>query len=453
MLYPYLINAQGFSGKQLLIEHVTIINGKGKAPEKDMQVLIEGSRIISVSKKKPSVKAGAKIINATGKFMIPGLWDMHGHFNKIADQAVPLYLACGVTGVRDMGDGFDYVKKLKEDITSGKLTGPRIIFSGTIVESPQEVKRMREWATKSGDNDTAAAIWKGRIVVGDSLSAFQAIKSLSEKGVDFIKVRNYASKEAYGFIQQAAKKYHLTVSGHAPWIVDPIDASELSAGPSSFEHGFYPDNIDAKDPAYRSKLISTFIAHKTALVPTLIAYENRSVSIDSVQAVINDPTTIIDPRRKYISGELVNFWKAGFKDRAIEKRENLAQWRVVLKSLAAETGKLHKAGIWVMPGTDVSVTWVYPGFSLQDELILFVERVGMTPMEAIQSATIVPAKFLGIEKDLGTIETGKLADMVVLDANPLIDISNIKKIHAVIANGNYLNSTTLQKNLKSLERK
>ncbi len=187
---------------------------------------------------------------------------------------------------------------------------------------------------------------------------------------------------------------------------------------------------------------------KIAIVPTLINGEGSLLVANERAALIVDDTRgALDSRRKYLSGYLIEDWR----EQVAERKEFSFDFKKFVPSLLRDLREMRESGVRLMPGTDVAVVLIYPGFSLHDELRLLVTEVGMTPMEALVSATRHPAEFFGMQYSLGTIEKGKIADLVLLEANPLDEISNTRKITAVVVNGRFLPKSTLQRMLADVE--
>ena len=185
------------------------------------------------------------------------------------------------------------------------------------------------------------------------------------------------------------------------------------------------------------------------VVPTMVvADKSLLVSYDDAKTILEDRTGKVDFRSKYLSGYLIEDWKEQLEEKKEPSLVDLAKLKEVL---IKDFQEMHKAGVRLMPGTDVAVLLIYPGYSLHDELQLLVKYVGLTPMEAIISATRYPAEFFGMQKTLGTIEKGKIADLVLLDANPLDDISNTKRIRTVIVGGKLMNRSALDRLLALAE--
>jgi imidazolonepropionase-like amidohydrolase len=302
-------------------------------------------------------------------------------------------------------------------------------------------------------------------VVTTADEARQMVDKIKAAGVDFVKVYNILSREAYFAIVEEAKKQHIPFAGHVPFKVSALEASD--AGQKSIEHltGIFIAcssqeqelmNIDIKDwgPKYQKQMLETYDLAKcdrlfshfkkngTWQVPTLVAHHRGLLSMEGSLA--------IEERMKYIPAAEREEWSkfsSQLESRSAEQKAgNAKAWQMNLSLV----GAMHRAGVEIMAGTDVGNPYIYPGFSMHDELVLLV-KAGLTPMEALQSATRNPAKYLGLLNSLGTIGKGKLADLVLLDANPLQDISNTQRIAAVVITGKLLSRETLDKMLAEVE--
>ncbi len=445
----------------VVFKHVTVIDVTGAPSKSDMTVVVSGQFIAAIGKSgKVKIPKDALVVDAAGKFLIPGLWDMHVHLQKTTPFA--LFIANGVLGVRHMGGNLKQVYEWREQVQQGKLLAPRIVSCGSVVDDKNEPE----------DIISALTAEEGR----------RAVTINKNQGADFIKIYDGVSREAYFALVEEAKKQGIAFAGHVPIAVNSFEAS--NAGQTSFEHltnilrssstlepsvieqtvkaTFKPSgkpndfsDIPARI-AVRSKIeLETFSEQKARLlfallvknhtwqVPTLVALKSRTYADDFAKTS--------DPRMKYITPKELEDWKPEnnffLKFRTpefieIRKREDKKDDELV--------GEMHKAGVPFMTGTDIPAAYLYTGFSLHDELSTLVED-GFTPLQALQAATFNPAKFLGLEKSLGTIERGKIADLVLLDANPLDNINNTRKINAVILNGRLLDRKTLDKMLADVE--
>jgi amidohydrolase family protein len=445
--------------RPLVFVHVTVLDMTGAAPRPDMAVMISGDRITGLA---PSdgfrVPSDAQVIDAAGKFLIPGLWDMHVHW--LHKDYVPLFIANGVTGIRIMwGDSMH--QQWRREIEQGTLRGPRMAISSPIVDGP-------------------TPIWPGSIPVKDAAEGRQLVIRMKQEGYDFIKVYSRIPREAYFAIADEAKKQGLPFAGHVPDAVSVIEASD--AGQKSIEHftgvltacstreeelrkgreeawskgpsgqavfnraSARPLNrlvLDTFSPEKAKALFARFVQNHTWQCPTLVVQRNM--------AFIQDPAIRNDPRVKYMPPEIVSGWDPTGDFRLKDRTEEDVQLQqAAYRKLKELIAPMRRAGVEFLAGTDVINPYCFPGFSLHDELALLVEA-GLSPLEALQAATLNPARYLGKDKDLGTIEKGKLADLVLLDANPLDDINNTRKIDAVVFGGKLLPKVDLQKMLADLE--
>jgi imidazolonepropionase-like amidohydrolase len=275
-----------------------------------------------------------------------------------------------------------------------------------------------------------------RIGIGGPEEAESVVDRLARKGVDFLKIRSVSSVETYRAIAAAARRYGLTLVGH------PVAPPEeiLRAGQRSIEHGFYPPLGD-RTAEQRRELFRQFRSNGIAMVPTFVVGEVLLVPYARMKAIAEDQEGRIEPKRKYLSGYLIKDWR----EQVEEQKEPWPGLRDYLAKRLREVREMLEADVRIMPGTDTAVLLIWPGFSVHDELRIFVDQLGMTPMQAIVSATRSPAEFFGLQESLGTIEKEKLADMVLLQADPLTDIANTSRIEAVIRDGKLFGALEIQR--------
>ncbi len=427
----------GPCGAVTTITNVTLIDGTGGSARSGMDIEITGSRISAL---RPSGQATPRgtVIDATGRYALPGLWDMHLHLGRYAHDVIPLLLDAGVTSVRDMGDGCANLLSLRDSIRQGWLAGPRMLVATRILESPEELAshaRIRRAADSLGLPPMPGSEPDcPRIAVAGAGEADSAVAAVVAAGGDFVKARSYADSATYVAIVAAARRHGLRFAGHPPYAV-PAPAAMLP-GVASFEHGFYPWPPNALDSATNAAMLATMRANGIALVPTLVTWEPRALPYDSVLAEVTDSTGGHGPRRTRLPRSLLEPWLGNLGPRRLDTRTDLAGWREVLDRHMQQVGAFHRAGIRVMPGTDAPLSpLVYPGASVVDELELFVRGAGFSPMEAIESATRLPAEAMGMADSLGTITTGRLADLILVGEDPLSNIGNLHDVRLVIANG------------------
>lgn len=455
----------------LVITHVTVIDMIRPKPKTNMTVVVEGNRIKTITRAgRLRIPEDALVVDGRGKFLIPGLWDMHVHALRAerVNYFLTLFIANGVTGIRDMGttaEGFAALPQLRHEIGSGTRTGPRIVAAGRILDGARP------------------AVPDNSIPFASPDEARRLVRALKQGGADFIKVYDGVTRDSYFAIVDEAKRQNIPAAGHVPTPMTSFEASE--AGQKSFEHlgnilrscsTLAPSEIDEQtrkrlnpaskpnDPsaiptriAVRNgieldtfserkcrQLFARFARNKTWQVPTLIVKQSVAY-VDSI--MLRD-----DPRRKYIPRATLDSWRPEnsffLKYRtpeSIEMRKRLYQKEVEL------VRAMHKAGVKFMAGSDIPGHYMYPGFSLHDELGLFV-NAGFTNFEALLTATRNPAIYLKLSNELGTIQKGKLADLILLDGNPMKDIANTKRISAVIVNGRYLPKEALERMLAGIEQ-
>jgi imidazolonepropionase-like amidohydrolase len=447
-------------GPALAITHVTVIDATGAPARADQNVVIKDGRIVALGRSADTpVPADAEVVDGSRKFLIPGLWDMHAHVMAGARDSLALYLANGVTGVRDMhAYAPEMIFNLRQDIEAGKLSGPRIVACGAMIDGP---------------NPTAGPT---ALVAADAAQGRAAVQSLKKRGADFIKIHSKVPRDAYFAIADEAKKQGLPFAGHVPESVGALETSD--AGQRSIEHltGLWiscsgdeaalrrettealrsgrPEDMallfrvalkpaDSFSEAKAQALYRRYVKNRTWQTPTLVMIR-AFCSLD-------DPRFTADPRVKYISGFVRRFWDPkGPLIRSLV--ETTAGRKGIYRRSLEEVGKMHRAGVEILSGVDSPFPFCFPGFSVHDELALLVEA-GLTPMEALQTATRNPARSLDRPADLGTVEMGKIADLVLLDANPLDDIKNTQKIAAVVSRGKLLDRTALGRMLADVEKR
>ena len=420
------------------LDHVAVVDVRTGDVARDRMVVVSAGRIAAVGAPDAvTPPAGTMLLDAHGKFLIPGLWDMHVHIHDPA--FLTLLVAEGVTGVREMGGVPATVADWRDRVAAGRLLGPRIVMAGEILDGPDPT-----WPRISRSVRTPE---EGRA----------AVTASKREGSDFIKVYNGLSREAYLAIVDEARRQHLDVVGHVPFAITAADAAE--AGQRSIEHlsGVlegctsepHPVALGADhawhlahfDPRLADSLFATFVRDGTWHVPTLVMRRGFANAREYAAAD--------DPRLDYIPGRVRAAWE---QDRRIAGRRApfFDMLRKVFEKDRELVGLMRRSGVRFLAGTDLGNPHIYPGFSLHDELGLLVSS-GLTPLEALQSATLGPAEFLRATDSLGTVEPGKVADLVLLDASPLDDIANIGRISAVCAHGALLGRATLDKLLADVQ--
>ena len=427
----------------LALTNVTVIDTTGSRSGQRATVLINGDRISEIGEPdKTSIPSGAQTVDGTGKYLLPGLWDMHMHLSLVGDSAFPLLIANGVTGVRDMGGDLDQIDRWRDEIKKGTRPGPRIIRAGPIVDGPRK---------EAGQH---------RLTVNDAAEARQAVGSLKKRGVDFIKVYHFLSRDSYFALADEAKKQAIAFVGHIPNGVSPQEASD--AGQRTLEHctAFLQAFMAQEHPdGYTQKQLMAGAFEKLAgeqgkaLFQAMAkkgAWHTPTVVVAQSSLLRPELAAKPDDRRKYIAAITKEHWEKNNPVPQNVSAEDMAERKKALERMLELVGAMRRAGVSLLAGTDPPTREVFPGFSLHDELGLLV-RAGLTPLEAIQAATLNAARCLGISDSYGTIEKGKVADLVLLEADPLAAIANTQKIAAVVVAGKFLPKKVLQEMLAQTE--
>jgi imidazolonepropionase-like amidohydrolase len=429
------------SATPLVIEHVTVVDSSGKSPVAGSRVTIHSGRIAAVGLAAGPLPQGARVVDGRGKYLVPGLWDMHVHLDMVGPSALGLLVANGVTGVRDLGGDFAQVRAMRDQVNRGALIGPRIRTAGTILETPRflGVLRMLAGQLEEPFDEALEGMAGERIAVATPEAARAAVAKLADAGADCIKFRSVVSLEVLRALAEEASRHGLVLVGHTPAGISAAEAAE--AGQRSFEHSLvHPGSLEIEDEA---AMIERLRRAEAVVVPTLVTVQaSRLLSAEEQRARIDDVRGRLDARRRYVSEELLAHWRLQMR---LDEFESPADWREHHEASLELLQRLHRAGVTILPGTDLGARFIYPGWSLHDELELLVSEVGMTPAEALQAATLLPARHFGIEDELGTVEPGKRADLVLLDASPLESIANTRRIRAVVLGGRYLDSRALRR--------
>ena len=434
----------------LAIRNVTVIDGTGAGPKTGMTVVIAQSQISAIGTDgSVDYPSSARVIDGTGKYLIPGLWDMHVHLRDLG-ETLPLFVINGVTTVRDMGSEVQKTVVLRQQIEAGVLVGPRIKTSGMMVESSSWVAQYVDLMRDQGACDQEVEEFlRTRILVGDPDRARVIVDSLTALGADFIKIRHAESPEVFAAIAEAATDAGTHLVGHYVWILSLEETAD--GGQRSIEHNILP-GFNERSPEQKREIFDALLRNDTHLVPTLVTNAAETQPIETVGAIVEDAEGSIDVRNRYVSRKIRRGWIETVElNAADEERPPPEVIRQMMASSNQFLDEARLAGVKMMAGTDVPTTGTYFGFSLHDELTLLVETFGMTPMEALRSATAVPATFMGLDAEVGTIVVGKRADLVLLDADPLADIRNTRRIDTVISHGRVFDRETRERLLEEIE--
>ena len=395
----------------------TVIDVTGKPPIPNATVVTTGGKITAVGpSSQVKIPADAQRIDVAGKYIIPGLWDMHAHYEQV--EWGPIYLAAGVTTVRDVGNEYDFITQVRDAVNAGKAIGPHMLLAGIV----------------DGDSKYAIGITR----VNSPADAEKWVTRYHDSGFQQIKIYSSVKEENVKAICADAHKFGMTVTGHIPIGMNAYqgvdDGMDMINHISYIQDLLLPKDFDPRKvkgidrlKAYAAtdinsdagkKAVAFFAAHQTVIDPTLSVFQMQF-------RPASEPATQMEPGIARVAPELREQLVSGGMP------PELAEYgQKIFQSDLAIVEALHKAGVPIVAGTDQSV----PGFSVYNEIELY-HRAGFAPMEALQAATIVPARAMKVEADSGSIEVGKRADLDVLDANPLDDIHNIRTVRSVLADG------------------
>ena len=435
----------------LIISDVNVIDVKTGKIASHQYIVIRKDMILDVlDRKKVSQYTAKETFSAQDKFAIPGLWDMHMHFgggealigeNK---NLLPLILANGVTTVRDASaDISNSVLQWREEIKKGNLSGPTIFTSGPKLEGYKSV-------------------WLGDIEISTAEEIPKALDSLDGLKVDFVKITDNTMKpELFLEAVRQARKRGYKVSGHIPSVLTMDDV--MDAGMSSIEHMSYILRAAAKNEKeiatlsasgtlkgrdLNNKILAEFDEHAALATYRKMAkndvYVTPTLSLPNLLAHIDEDDHQKDIQLQYIGKGLQKTY-VGRVERAMKDDKDAIQFRKLLYQRSASLlPLLHKAGVKIMAGTDAGYlnSFVYPGIGLHKELQLMV-AAGLSPLQVLQASVINPPLFLN-KTEYGSIAAGKKADILLLDQNPLLDISATEKINAVVAKGKLMDRKAIQ---------
>ncbi|MDH3732781.1 MAG: amidohydrolase family protein [Gemmatimonadota bacterium] len=445
MVGPFLDPAPVNAQETIAITNVGVVDVEVASVRDDQTVVIRDGRIVSIETD-GAVPSGASVIDGSGKFLMPGLWDLHVHIRNAAAPRVllPQFVANGVTGVRDMGSDcagsgdtcLPELLKWRAQIEAGRMLGPRILELSSFPVNPNFGQTAPEGGT--------------RMVVARA----------HERGADLIKVYYRLSPEGLGFIVDEARRRGMYVGGHIPIRMTATEVS--NAGLRTLEHArdflfdCFPGSaefrattesqnppmdvmrsmVDDHDVEQCEAVFETFVRNDTWYVPTHVTRR--------MDAYADDPAFRADERRRFLPDDVWDAWQQD-ADRMVALDPS-PEGRRVMRGFYEKgleiTGRAHASGVNIVLGTDAGDTYVFPGSGAHDELGEFV-KAGLTPAEALATATLNAARFVGLEDRFGSVAVGKHADLLLIDGSPLDDIANTRRISAVLLNGRVLDRLAL----------
>lgn len=397
-------------------EGATLIDGTGAAPVPDAVVVVENGRIAAAGPRRSvAVPASARRVDVKGLTIVPGLWDMHAHYEQV--EWGPVYLAAGVTTVRDCANEMSFIRSVRDTIEAGRGLGPRLLLACIV------------------DGDGPGSVGTSRLRRPEEIPAL--IQSFTDAGCAQVKIYQSLDPRLIAPLARAAHEAGLTVTGHVPTGIGAVHAVE--AGLDQINHlqfvarAMIPDvdpdarlarpalmrGLDAVDPGspVAQGVIAVFKAHGTVIDPTAALDEVIWLPHEELAAVEPGLRTLPPPLATVMAGS------GGQPGSEASRQRVFRAHRAVLRAL-------HDAGVTIVAGTDQAI----PGHSLHREIELYVEA-GFTPMEALQAATLVPARVMGRDRDSGTVEAGKRADFLVVDGDPLADIRKLRRIVTTVQGG------------------
>ncbi len=397
--------AASAAAQTVTIDNVTIVDVSNGKLQSHKTIVIEGKRIARIENASPATRAAATL-DGTGMFVIPGLWDMHIHayftndtsrFHSTSEVMLPLFVVNGVTGVRDLGSNLEATLAARDSIAAHQLIGPRMVVSGPMIDGP-------------------TTRYQAAIKVSTPDEARAAVRMLKARGVDLIKTQSLIPRDAYFALADEATRIGIPFEGHVPNVITAFEA--ITARQRSFEH-----LIGVRDTA--NTLIAELARNKVWQCPTVIN------SVGTPAEFLNDPGLSFWLRPAVDGWRRTAVTQAAASDSAALASQERATRRLALVK------RMYDLKIPFLAGTDAPAGYdLVPGASIHRELQLFV-RAGLTPLQALQTATLNPAAYFGKSAEWGTIAEDKVADLVVLTRNPLVDIANTRSIAAVVSDGRY----------------
>jgi len=416
----------------LLIRDVTILSMDDETPRRG-SVLVRDDRIdyVGPTPALPSVP-DAHIVDGSGRFLIPGLIDMHTHVSKTRASSLSLLVAHGVTTVRDLGGDHEELLRWRREIDAATRIGPRLLIAGPYLESATNAARQHATPVR----EMVEPAERTRIGVATPADADRIVATIAARGVDHLKIRTTTDRETYLAIGAVAARHGLALAGHVqPYPLDDI----LGSGQASIEHGFYPP-LDERPGLDRRAFFTRLAAAGVAIVPTLVVLERMGTADDeTLKRAVAEAETPTGGKRR-LSAYLRAEWREQLAEQSPELR---TLYRRLQESNLRDLRDMRAAGVRILAGTDIGVLNIVPGESLHEELKLLVRDANLSPLDALRAATRDAAACLGREQEIGTIAGGRRADLVLLDANPLADITHVTRISAVVLRGRLFDRAAL----------
>jgi Amidohydrolase family len=433
LAYALFITATLVSAQISAITDVTVINPRNGIISDHQTVIVSRNRIAKVQPRADHLPKGSALIDGSGKYLIPGLWDAHVHLSKAGAISLPLFVANGVTGVRDMGSDLQQVKEWRSEINRGARVGPEIKTPGQMLESQANIARMKR-------EKTIEPVDKLRIGLANPHDGRAAVDRLASEGVDHIKMRTTPDLATFLAVSDEARKKGLPFAAHPVAPAEELMDGRLQSVEHFLEFPLVDRTPDARKALYTRMARSGLFMSDTSV--NLDAF--TALSYDEVVRRINDRAGVLDSRNRYICGYLLADWQEQTQDlKDPEGRAAYDELKAQMPMIYRNDREMSQDGVRFLAGTDTAVMLMYPGFSLHDELWNLVHNIGFTPMEVLRIATSNVASFYKQENRYGAIAPGEEANLVLLDRNPLDDIRNTSAIRGVMVHGRWFDRRAL----------
>jgi imidazolonepropionase-like amidohydrolase len=416
-----------------LITNVNVVDVRTGKILNNKTIAIDSNRISAIYDHEIDGSGSTVVIDGKGKYLIPGLWDMHAHYKWDHVELDPLLIANGITGVREMWGNMPEFVKVPDKAQPEGMVSPDVYLSGDLIDG------------------NPPSFPFGCLVVTTPNEAVDAVKKQIDQKVDFIKVYGSLSEECFMAIAREAQKWHIPFAGHIPDKVSIYKAIEAGMASSEHMYGFLegclPKDYYENPPKSMEEFISRFPESRFDSLCALLAKSNMwicpTLTVNRAMSYLNDSTFINDNRSAYLPYTVIEIWNQKMNPYTKGQIDTFANSRRVRYLFELSLiGKMNEKGVKFIAGTDFPNPYVFPGFSLHDELSLLVKG-GMSSYDALKSATLNAAIFMNKEDDFGSVEVGKLASLVLLNMNPLENIENTKSIETVIVRGKVFNKKLL----------
>jgi imidazolonepropionase-like amidohydrolase len=451
-----LPTASQLPAQRVALTHVNVVNVDRGSIERDKTILIDSGRIVVVGDARSvRLPKDTPEHDYRGMYVIPGMWEMHAHLTSTGRTSFALYVANGITGVRDMGGDLPRTLAWRDSIARGKLVGPRLIIPGPIVERERWLNAVKGLAQKTGDTALVRRISE-RIPVSTPESAIQAVDTIIALGADFVKVRNDASPATSFALLRHARERNIPVAGHWPMALSPELASDsgyrsLEHGALTVRNGTLAPTFDSMSVDERRAVFARLVRNGTAVTPTIVATAGYRLTADTTIArILDDSAGRIEPRLRYMSAGLLEAWRAEFALKKVEPGPPL-DWAAFNRSWNRDLREMSDAGVLILAGSDAGSPLVFTGFAIADELELMVREAGLTSLQALRSATLSVGRWMKAS-DVGCVARGCRADLVMLSGDPLHNIANVRRVNAVVRGGQLLDRRALDALLATARR-